>query len=147
MTIGVAEDWYFKPDAGLLLGSPANARSGSAARRASPKNLDIATGIYRNRTATTLSIRRPSPAGRVCDPSSPMGDLVGASIRSTVDFSVIAAQGGYGIQTFAGDGGKLCGAATWPADSACLADFGFSAAMLSPQRLMPLAGTSSTRSS
>ena len=34
MTIGVAEDWYIKPDAGMMLGSPANADPVRAAGRA-----------------------------------------------------------------------------------------------------------------
>src|SRR3546814_12185939 len=57
--LGVDESYYFKPDAGVLLGSPANADP-VAPQDVMPEELDIATGIYRIEAATTLRIRRPS---------------------------------------------------------------------------------------
>src|SRR3546814_9959822 len=57
--LGVDESYYFKPDAGVLLGSPANADP-VAPQDVMPEELDIATGIYRIEEATTLRIRRPS---------------------------------------------------------------------------------------
>src|SRR3546814_5827839 len=44
--LGVDESYYFKPDAGVLLGSPANADP-VAPQDVMPEELDIATGIYR----------------------------------------------------------------------------------------------------
>ena len=51
--------WYFKPDAGQLLGSPANADP-VPAHDVVPEELDIATGIAAIEAATTLTIRRPT---------------------------------------------------------------------------------------
>ena len=57
--IGVDESFYFKPDAGQLLGSPANADPVEP-QDAAPEELDIALGIYNIEAMTTLAIRRPS---------------------------------------------------------------------------------------
>ena len=46
MAVGVDEDWYFKPDAGLLLGSPANADPVEP-HDVQPEELDIALAIDR----------------------------------------------------------------------------------------------------
>src|SRR5690625_4610677 len=46
MVMGVDESFYFKPDAGVLLGSPSNADP-VAAHDVVAEELDIATGIYR----------------------------------------------------------------------------------------------------
>ena len=59
LAIGIDEDWYFKPDAGALLGSPANADP-VAPHDVAPEEIDIATGIFRIEEMTTLSIRRPT---------------------------------------------------------------------------------------
>ena len=56
---GVDESWYFKPDAGQLLGSPANADPVEP-QDVRPEELDIALGIARIEAMTTLAIRRPS---------------------------------------------------------------------------------------
>src|SRR5205085_1606402 len=40
MAIGIGEDWYFKPDAGMLLGSPANAEDVEP-HDVQPEELDI----------------------------------------------------------------------------------------------------------
>ena len=59
MAIGVDEDWYFKPDAGMLLGSPANADPVEP-HDVQPEELDIALAIDRIESMTTLTIRRPT---------------------------------------------------------------------------------------
>src|SRR5690606_16926057 len=58
MTIGIAEDWYMKPDAGMMLASPANADP-VAPQDVQPEELDIALAIDRIQAMTTLTIRRP----------------------------------------------------------------------------------------
>src|SRR3546814_8004158 len=63
--LGVDESYYFKPDAGVLLGSPANADP-VAPQDVMPEELDIATGIYRIEEATTLRIRRQVTSGPGC---------------------------------------------------------------------------------
>jgi D-arginine dehydrogenase len=56
--IALDESWYIKPDAGLLLGSPANADD-THPHDVVPEELDVALGIHRIEAATTLRIRRP----------------------------------------------------------------------------------------
>ncbi len=96
----VDESWYFKPDAGLLLGSPANADP-VPPHDVLPEELDIATGIARIEAATTLQIRRPrrSWAGLRCFVAD--GDLVSGFDAAAPGFYWQAALGGYGIQTSA----------------------------------------------
>ncbi len=57
--IGIDESFYFKPDAGQLLGSPANADP-THPHDVVPEELDVATGIYHIEELTTFQIRRPS---------------------------------------------------------------------------------------
>ena len=54
LVIGADEDWYFKPDAGMLLGSPANADPVEP-QDVQPEELDIAIAIHRIEDATTLT--------------------------------------------------------------------------------------------
>ena len=74
---GVDEDegWYFKPDAGVLLGSPANADPVEP-HDVRPEELDIALGIARIEAMTTLTIRRPSHTWAGLRSFVPDGDLV-----------------------------------------------------------------------
>ena len=55
----VDEQWYIKPDAGMLLGSPANADP-VAPHDVQAEEWDVALAIDRIQNATTLQIRRPS---------------------------------------------------------------------------------------
>ena len=69
--IGAAEDWYFKPEAGLLLGSPANADLVEP-QDVQPEELDVALAIDRIESITTLTINRPTCIRRDCARSWPM---------------------------------------------------------------------------
>ena len=104
----VDESYYFKPDAGLLLGSPANADP-VPPHDVVPEELDIALGIDRIEQATTMRIARPRStwAGLRC--FSPDGEPVIGPDRDTVGFHWAAALGGYGIQTSPAVG-ALCAA-------------------------------------
>src|SRR5690606_28681325 len=53
------ESFYVKPDAGMLLGSPANADP-VVAHDVVAEELDVAIGIDQIQTFTTLAIRRPA---------------------------------------------------------------------------------------
>ncbi len=134
--IAVDESFYFKPDAGQLLGSPANADP-VPPHDVQAEELDVATGIYNIEAATRLQIRRPSRvwAGLRCFVAD--GDLVAGFDSAAPGFFWIAAQGGYGIQT-ANAMGRLCAALMRgeeiPAD---IAAEGVSAKALSPARLRP----------
>jgi D-arginine dehydrogenase len=97
----VDEHWYFKPDAGQLLGSPANADP-VAAHDVMPEELDIATGIAAIEAATTLTIRRPSRTWAGLRSFSSDGELIIGWDAMKPAFFWLAGQGGYGIQSAAG---------------------------------------------
>lgn len=99
--IGVDESFYFKPDAGQLLGSPANADPVEP-QDAAPDELDLALGIYNIEAMTTLEIRRPSHSWAGLRSFVADGDLVIGFDPVSPAFFWLAAQGGYGIQSAAG---------------------------------------------
>ncbi len=99
--VGVDESWYFKPDAGRLLGSPANADP-TVPHDVRPEELDIAIGIDRIQTATTLTIRRPESTWAGLRSFVADGELVIGADATEPGFFWLAAQGGYGIQSAAG---------------------------------------------
>jgi D-arginine dehydrogenase len=97
----VEEHWYFKPDAGQLLGSPANADP-VPAHDVMPEEIDIATGIAAIEARTTLTIRRPSRTWAGLRSFAPDGELVIGWDPLRTAFFWLAGQGGYGIQSAAG---------------------------------------------
>lgn len=97
----VEEHWYFKPDAGQLLGSPANADP-VAAHDVMPEELDIATGIAAIEAATTLTIRRPARTWAGLRSFAPDDELVVGWDPARSAFFWLAGHGGYGIQSAAG---------------------------------------------
>ena len=103
MAIGIDESWYIKPDAGKLLGSPANADP-VAPHDVQAEELDIAMAIDRIQTMTTLEIRRPIRTWAGLRSFVTDGDLVAGFDPQVENFFWVAAQGGYGIQTSAAMG-------------------------------------------
>jgi D-arginine dehydrogenase len=98
LVIDAQESFYFKPDAGVLLVSPANEDVVSP-QDVQPEELDVAIAVDRAETATTLQIRqvRRRWAGLrsfVADKSPVVGFAPDAP-----GFFWLAGQGGYGIQT------------------------------------------------
>jgi D-arginine dehydrogenase len=132
--IGVDESWYVKPDAGMLLGSPANADP-VAPHDVQPEELDIALAIDRIETMTTLKIVRPARTWAGLRSFVADGDLVGGFDADAPGFFWLAAQGGYGIQTSAAMGEACAALAAGEALPERIARFGVTAAMLSPERL------------
>ena len=96
--VDVNETWYFKPDAGQLLGSPANADD-VAAHDVMPEEIDIATGIARIEAATTMTIRRPRRTWAGLRTFAPDGELVIGFDPAVPGLFWLAGQGGYGIQS------------------------------------------------
>ncbi len=92
------ESFYVKPDAGMLLGSPANADP-VAPHDVVAEELDIAIGIDRIQSFTTLEIRRPARTWAGLRSFVADGGLVGGFDPAVPGFFWVAAQGGYGIQT------------------------------------------------
>ena len=94
----VDETFYFKPEGGVLLGSPANADP-VPPHDVVPEELDIATGIFQIEAATTMTIRRPLRTWAGLRSFVPDGALVGGFDRRLPGFFWCCGQGGYGIQT------------------------------------------------
>jgi D-arginine dehydrogenase len=130
----VDEGFYFKPDAGLLLGSPANADP-VRPHDVQAEELDIAIGIDRIERATTLRIQRPMRPWAGLRSFVADGGLVGGFDPSARGFFWVAALGGYGIQTSAAMGEACAHIALGRALPSHLADAGLSPAMLGPERL------------
>jgi D-arginine dehydrogenase len=133
MVTDLDESWYFKPDAGQLLASPANADP-VPPQDVQAEELDIALAIDRLEQATTLAIRRPARVWAGLRSFVADGELVAGARADAPGFLWVAAQGGYGIQTCAAMG-QLCAALALgrPVPEALLAH-GVQAAALSPAR-------------
>jgi len=131
--IGVDESYYFKPDAGQMLGSPANADP-VAPHDVQAEEEDVASGIWRIEEATSLRIRRPRHTWAGLRSFVADGDLVGGFDAAAPGFFWCAAQGGYGIQT-APAMGEVCAAlALGRPVPEHLAAFGLTREMLAPDR-------------
>ena len=132
--IDVDEQFYWKPDAGQLLISPAD-ETPVEPQDVQPEELDIALCVDRVEAASTLAIRRIARkwAGLrsfVKDKTPVAGfapDLPG--------FFWLAGQGGYGIMTSPAMGRVAAALAQGKALPADIAAQGVSAADLAPQRL------------
>jgi D-arginine dehydrogenase len=135
LVIAADHGFYFKPDAGMLLGSPANADA-TGPQDVQPEELDIALGMQRIEDHTTLSVRpEHSWAGLrsfVAD-----GDLVGGFDDDRPGFFWCAGQGGYGIQTAPAMGQACAALVRGQPLPEQVARFGLTPAMLSPRRLRP----------
>lgn len=98
MVIDIDEQFYFKPDAGVLLGSPAN-EDPVAAQDVQPEELDVAIAADYIETASTLKIGRvlrkwAGLRSFVADKTPVVGFAADAE-----GFFWLVGQGGYGIQT------------------------------------------------
>ncbi len=134
LCLGADESWYLKPDAGQLLGSPANADP-VPAQDVQPEELDIALGVHQIEDMTTLQVRRPTRTWAGLRSFAPDGDLVAGFDPHTPGFFWVAGQGGYGIQTSAAMGEASAALIRGLPLPGHIADFGLNEAMLSPARL------------
>ncbi|MBD8881471.1 FAD-binding oxidoreductase [Rhodanobacter sp. 7MK24] len=132
--IDAEESFYFKPDAGLLLGSPANADP-VPPHDVQPEDFDIALGIDRIEQATTMTINRPTRSwAGLRSFVGTEGDLVGGFAPDAEGFFWVAAQGGYGIQTSAAMGEACANLALGHALPQHLVAAGITAEMLAPRQ-------------
>ncbi len=134
LVLGAAEDWYIKPDAGLMLGSPANADLVEP-QDVQPETLDIALAIDRIEAMTTLSIRRPARTWAGLRSFVADGELVGGFDPEADGFFWVAAQGGYGIQTSPAMGEACAALVRGLPLPPRIAGFGIDAQALGPGRL------------
>lgn len=132
--IGLDESYYFKPDAGQLLGSPANADSVDP-HDVQPEELDVATGIWRIEEVTRMQIRRPKHTWAGLRSFVADGELVVGPDDDAPGFFWVAAQGGYGIQTAAAVSQLAASQLRQEAVPEHIARFGVRAGDLSPKRL------------
>jgi D-arginine dehydrogenase len=139
LAIGISEDWYFKPDAGMLLGSSANADPVEP-QDVQAEEIDIALAIDRIQAMTSLTIRRPTRTWAGLRSFVADGDLVGGFDPEVPGFFWLAAQGGYGIQTSAAMGEACAALVRGLPLPQHIADYGLTGQMMDPKRLID-AGT------
>ncbi len=98
MVIDVDEEFYFKPELGLLLGSPGD-ETPMPPCDVQPEELDVAQAIDRIERATRFSVRRvPRRWAGLRTFAADKTPVVGMEELSP-GFFWLAGQGGYGIQT------------------------------------------------
>jgi D-arginine dehydrogenase len=98
MVNDAAEEFYFKPDAGQLFVSPADATP-SEAVDAYPQDIDVAAGVERLERATTLNVQRVSRSWAGLRTFAADAEPVVGFDPSVAGFFWLAGQGGYGIKT------------------------------------------------
>lgn len=134
MLVSLDESFYMKPDAGMFLGSPANADPVEP-HDVQPEELDIALGIHQIEEATTLSIRRPTRTWAGLRSFVSDGDLLAGFDLQVPGLFWVAGQGGYGIQTSPAMGQASAALVRGAPLPEHLTRFGLTPAMLSPARL------------
>ncbi len=98
LVIDAEEQWYFKPDAGRLLGSPAD-ETPVEPSDAQAEELDVAVAVDRIERATTIRIARISHRRAGLRTFAPDRTPVVGFAHDTDGFLWLAGQGGYGIET------------------------------------------------
>ncbi len=134
MIVDADEAFYFKPDAGRLLLSPAD-ETPSPPCDARPDDIDVATAVDRLERATTLQVRRVGHKWAGLRTFAPDRSLIAGFDPAAAGFFWLAGQGGYGIQTSPAMGriaAATIAGAGMPAD---LAELGVTMAMLDVRRL------------
>jgi D-arginine dehydrogenase len=129
------DTWYFKPDAGALLGSPANTDP-TVPHDVAPEEIDIATAIHHIEAATTLKILRPLRTWAGLRSFVPDGELVIGWDPACDGLFWLAAQGGYGIQSAPGASELAASLVLRQPIPEDLARHGVDPAAVSPQRLL-----------
>ena len=98
LTIDMEEAYYFKPDAGLLLISPAD-ETPVEPHDAQPEELDVAIAIDRVEKATRTTVQRVRRKWAGLRSFAPDRSPVIGFDAAAPGFFWLAGQGGYGIQT------------------------------------------------
>jgi D-arginine dehydrogenase len=133
LVIDMDEQWYFKPDAGKLLGSPAD-ETPIEPCDVQPDELDIAIAVDRIQNVSTLKIdridHRWSGLRTFAEDKTP---VVGFA-RGAEGFFWLAGQGGYGIETAPAMSAAAAGLIVDGRLPESFAAFDFSPANLAPDR-------------
>jgi D-arginine dehydrogenase len=133
MTIDFDETFYFKPEVGQFLASPAD-ETPSPPCDAQPEEMDIAIAVERIETATTLQIRRIKNKWAGLRSFVPDKNLVVGYDDAVAGFFWLAGQGGYGIQTGAAAGRLAANLALERGLPGDIVELGVTEAALSPGR-------------
>jgi D-arginine dehydrogenase len=131
----IAEEFYFKPDAGALFLSPAD-ETPAEPGDAQPEEWDVAAAVERLESATTLEVRKLKARWAGLRTFAPDRTPVVGFSPHAEGFFWLAGQGGYGIQTapaLSRIAAALALRASLPED---LADMAASVAELSPARFV-----------
>ena len=137
MVIDFDESFYFKPEVGQFLGSPAD-ETPSEPCDAQPEELDIAIAVDRIETASTLTIRRIKNKWAGLRSFVSDKSLVAGYDPKVEGFFWLAGQGGYGIQTGEAAGRLAASLALGKGLPSDIAALGVRDAALSPARFMRL---------
>ncbi len=131
--IDIDEEWYFKPDAGRILASPAD-ETPSPPCDAQPDEYDVAVLVDRLTRFTSLQV--PRIHARWAGLRSFVADkTIVAGFDARADgFFWLAGQGGYGIQTAPAVARAAAALVSGEPIAADIAALGVDAAALSPQR-------------
>ncbi|MBM3558024.1 MAG: FAD-binding oxidoreductase, partial [Alphaproteobacteria bacterium] len=132
--IDIDEEFYFKPEAGALLGSPAN-EDPVEPHDVQPEELDIALAVDRIERATSLRIKRVQRRWAGLRSFVPDKILVAGLDADVPGFLWLAGQGGYGIQTSPAMGRIAAALATGRPLPDDIRALGVEAKHLSPSRL------------
>ena len=133
MVIDIDEQFYFRPDAGALLLSPAD-ETPSPPCDAQPDEWNIAVAIDRVASATTLDVRRVRRSWAGLRSFAPDRAPVVGYAADAPGFFWLAGQGGYGIQTAPAMAALATALVKGEPVPAALADFGVEADALRPGR-------------
>lgn len=136
MVVDIGESFYFKPESGRLLISPAD-ETAMPATDAQPDEIDIAEAVARLEAATRLKVRRVLRKWAGLRTFAPDRTLVIGPDPLAPGFVWMAGQGGYGIQTAAAAGRAAAALALRAALPDELTQFGVIATDLLPDRLRP----------
>ena len=96
--VDVDEEFYFKPDAGLIMISPAD-ETETLPVDAQPEEFDVAMGVYRFEQATGLDIRQVRASWAGMRTFAPDRLFVAGFDPRAEGFFWLAGQGGFGVQS------------------------------------------------
>jgi D-arginine dehydrogenase len=142
MVIDIDELFYMKPDAGLLLISPADETPVEACD-VQAEEIDVAMAVDRVERATTLEIKRVRKRWAGLRSFAPDRSPVIGFDGTAPGFFWLAGQGGYGIQTAPAAASLAAAILRSERPAANLGDFDL--AQLSPQRFDVQAANGSHR--
>ncbi|RWF39831.1 MAG: FAD-binding oxidoreductase [Mesorhizobium sp.] len=140
LVVDLHEQFYFKPDAGRLIGSLAD-ETDSEPCDAWPEDIDVAIAVDRIEQATSMRIGRPSTPWAGLRTFAPDRTPVAGFDPRLPGFFWLGGQGGYGFQvslTLARMSAALIRGEPLPADVTAL---GVAAAALAPDRFLTPAAT------